>query len=320
MLTFSRGQRGEPRPVELAGLVAESSRLLRSILPSSIELTTQLDPALPRALIDPVHLEQVLLNLCINARDAMEGSGSLRVELGCSDIRSEVCASCRQPVEGHYLALAVADSGPGIDAPTLDRMFEPFFTTKEVGKGSGMGLATVHGIVHEYGGHVCVETRPGSGATFRVLLRPLPDAADEAAAAGEAQACSPPTPERLQGKVLVVDDDPIVADLLEEMLAGWGLETTVMRDPLEAHDWLLQDPFRVDLVLTDYTMPRMTGIELARHLTVARADLPVLLYSGFGSDIDPHEAARCGVSALIAKPLEPRRLFEILREHLPDPV
>ena len=318
MLTFSRGQRGEPRPVPVAELVVESSKLLRSTLPSSIELSTQLDDGLPRTLIDPVQFEQVLLNLCINARDAMEGTGTIRVTLGRIDVAGEICASCRQRIDGMYLALAVADSGPGIAADIIDRMFEPFFTTKEVGKGSGMGLATVHGIVHEYGGHVCVETRPGAGATFRVLLQAFGEGAQVAAGPAEGAAAVDSRLRRLRGRVLVVDDDDMVANLLEEMLAGWGMETTVIRNPLEAYDWFMQDPARVDLVLTDYTMPRMTGIDLAQRLTQERADLPVLLYSGYGTDIDPEQAARSGVCALIAKPVEPHKLFEILREHLPD--
>jgi CheY-like chemotaxis protein len=317
MLTFSRGQRGEPRPVSVAELVAESSKLLRSTLPSSIELATQLGHGLPRTMIDPVHFEQVLLNLCINARDAMENTGTIRVTLGWTDLHGEACASCRQRIDGMYLALAVADSGPGIAPEIIDRMFEPFFTTKEVGKGSGMGLATVHGIVHEYGGHVCVETRPGAGATFRVLLQSLGEGTPCADGPGEGTAAADAEPGRLQGRVLVVDDDDMVASLLEEMLAGWGLETTVIRNPLEAYDWFVRDTARIDLVLTDYTMPRMTGIELAQRLTLARADLPVLLYSGYGTDIDPEQAARSGVCASIAKPVEPRQLFEVLREHLP---
>jgi PAS domain S-box-containing protein len=317
MLTFSRGQRGEPRPVALAERVAESSKLLRSTLPSSIELSTQLGQALPRTMIDPVHLEQVLLNLCINARDAMDGVGTIRVTLDWHDALDDVCASCRQRIDGTYLALAVADSGPGIAPDIIDRMFEPFFSTKEVGKGSGMGLATVHGIVHEYGGHVCVQTRPGAGAAFRVLLQPLGESVPGAAGAGEGPSEADGTPGRLQGRVLVVDDDDMVASLLEEMLAGWGLETAVIRNPLEAYDWFMRDPSRVDLVLTDYTMPRMTGIDLAQRLTLARPDLPVLLYSGYGTDIDPEHASRAGVCAVIAKPVEPHRLFEIVREHLP---
>ncbi len=317
MLTFSRGQRGEPRAVSLAALVAESSKLLRSTLPTSLELVTELTPGLARTMLDPVHLEQVLLNLCINARDAMEGSGTIRLTLDEAVVAGAVCASCRARIDGSFLALAVSDSGPGIDAAVMDRMFEPFFTTKEVGKGSGMGLATVHGIVHEYGGHICVQTRPGAGSTFRILLQPLSERDRAAAGAAETTPASHPGARRLRGRVLVVDDDDMVAELLQEMLAGWGLETHVSRNPMDAHGWFLQDPARVDLVLSDYTMPKMTGVELAHRLTLVRPDLPVLLYSGYGSDIDPEQAAKSGVCALIAKPVEPGTLFAILREHLP---
>jgi PAS domain S-box-containing protein len=319
MLTFSRGQRGEPRAVCLAELLTESSKLLRSTLPSSIELCVQVTPATARTMLDPVHLEQILLNLCINARDAMSGRGTIRVTLDALDVAGDVCASCHSRIDGSFMTLAVADSGPGIETQVMERMFEPFFTTKDIGKGSGMGLATVHGIVHEYGGHICVASRPGAGATFRVLLQPL---CDEPAAGGDPSSAANAKeagPRRLHGRVLVVDDDDMVASLLQEMLADWGLETSVLRNPLDAHGWFMQDPARVDLVLSDYTMPKMTGIELAQRLTFVRPDLPVLLYSGYGTDIDPDHAARSGVCALIAKPVDPGTLFEILREHLPAP-
>jgi CheY-like chemotaxis protein len=217
------------------------------------------------------------------------------------------------------LELGVADTGPGIAPDVLERMFEPFFTTKEVGKGSGMGLATVHGIVHEYGGHITVDTAPGHGSTFRLLFPPLSDTHSAASEAPTERDAPLPGRLTLRGRVLVVDDEEMVAELMHEMLAGWGLQTTVMRNPVEAEAWFMQDPQRVDLVLSDFTMPKITGLELAQRLTLVRPDLPVLLYSGFGTDIDPADAARSGVSALIAKPVEPRVLFEILREHLPEP-
>ena len=169
MLTFSRAQKGKPRAVDLAALVEDAVRLLGSSLPSSVELRTALEPGLPAVMIDPVQVEQILLNLCINARDAMDGAGTIRVGVRMAT-EGGACASCHQAAEGRYVELSVADDGPGIPAKVLERMFEPFFSTKEVGRGSGMGLATVHGIVHEHGGHVVVDTAPGAGAAFRVLL------------------------------------------------------------------------------------------------------------------------------------------------------
>ncbi len=152
MLTFSRGRRGEPRPLQLPPLVKESVKLLCSTLPSSIEISTELDAALPPVLLDPVHMDQVLLNLCINARDAVGGTGTIRVSARRAQAVDLVCASCRKPVRAaEMVEIAVSDSGCGIAPDVIDRIFEPFFSTKQVGKGSGMGLATVHGIVHEHG-------------------------------------------------------------------------------------------------------------------------------------------------------------------------
>jgi PAS domain S-box-containing protein len=178
MLTFSRGQRGEPRPLQLAPLIKETVKLLGATLPSSIEFATRLENDAPQALLDPVQVEQVLMNLCINARDALQGSGRIEVRLSAATHDGQACASCRQAVTGRYLELCVSDSGPGITPAVLERMFEPFFSTKEVGKGSGMGLATVHGIVHEHGGHVLIDSAPGQGARFRVLFPPLAGAVE----------------------------------------------------------------------------------------------------------------------------------------------
>ena len=317
MLTFSRGQRGEPRPVSLAAALAESTTLLRSTLPSSIELVSELRRQVPRILLDPVHLEQVMLNLCINARDAMQNSGTIRITLDVISGAQFLCASCRQRVCGDFVVLALSDSGPGIEPQVMERMFEPFFTTKDVGKGSGMGLATVHGIVHEYAGHLGVETAAGRGTTFRVFFPPLPEHI-QASSAVPALVQPATHGARLSGHVLVVEDEMMVSELLHEMLAGWGLDATVFRNPVEAEAWFMHNPQRVDLVLTDYTMPKITGLELAQRLTLVRPDVPVLLYSGYGIDIDAAQANRSGVIALIAKPVEPSTLFEILREHLPQ--
>ncbi len=203
MLTFSRGQRGRPRPLPLAAAVEQSISMLRGTLPSTLELRATLDPA-PVALHDPVHIGQVVMNLLINARDAVAGVGRVEVALRPTRISSKaVCASCRKRFRGDFVELAVSDTGPGIAAPLVERIFEPFFTTKEVGRGSGMGLAMVHGIVHEHHGHLLVETAPGRGSCFRVLLPAL-----DAAAAEEQQAAKrAATPRRapLAGRVLVVD-------------------------------------------------------------------------------------------------------------------
>ena len=315
MLTFSRGQRGEPRPLALAPVVRESLTLLRSTLPATIDVERDLDPDVPAVLADPVQLEQVLLNLCINARDAVAGAGTIRVSVRRVRERGTQCASCRQAVDGSYAELAVRDTGGGIAPEVVDRMFEPFFTTKDVGKGSGMGLATVHGIVHEHHGHVVVETAPGEGACFRVLLPML--AGDAAVGVEDGTTAARGAASGLAGRVLVVDDEPMIADYLRELLTSWGLDVIVKLHPHDAVAWFLEDPQRVDAVVTDQAMPRQSGLELARALTMQRPELPVLLHTGFAEDLAADDLARCGVVAVVRKPVEHAELRAALARHLP---
>jgi two-component system cell cycle sensor histidine kinase/response regulator CckA len=315
MLTFSRGQRGEPRALQLAPIVKESVKLMRSTLPSSIEFDTDLDTTSPSVLLDPVQLEQVLMNLCINARDAMDGAGQLRVTLGKTSYRDAVCTSCRQPVRGTFVELAVSDSGSGIAPEVVDRMFEPFFTTKETGKGSGMGLSTVHGIVHEHGGHIVAESQPGAGATFRVLLRPMSGAAGEAGIA-EAEPAGTTDVRRLTGRVLVVDDEPAVGEFMAELLGSWGLDVTVKNNGVEAEAFVAADSGKIDLVVTDQTMPKMTGIELAQRLTARHHGLPVILYTGYAERLTEAQTRRAGIHALVTKPIDTGAFFRLVQETL----
>ena len=315
MLTFSRGQRGEPRALQLAPLVKESVKLMRSTLPSSIEFDTEFDAALPSVLLDPVQLEQVLMNLCINARDAMDGAGHLRVGVRKTVPRDAICTSCRQPVRGTFIELTVSDSGSGIAPEVVDRMFEPFFTTKETGKGSGMGLSTVHGIVHEHGGHIVVESKPGAGAAFRVLLRPMTDAMVETAVA-EAEPSGAADVRRLTGRVLVVDDEPAVGEFMAELLGSWGLDVTVKSNGVEAEAFVAADSGKFDLVVTDQTMPKMTGIELAQRLTAQNHGLPVILYTGYAERLTEAQTRRAGIHALVTKPIDTGAFFRLVQEAL----
>jgi PAS domain S-box-containing protein len=316
MLTFSRGRRGEPRPVALAPLVREATKLLRSMMPASIELASDIARAVPQVMLDPVHADQVLLNLCINARDAMDGRGTVGVRLRPIEVGAAVCASCRKRIAGRFVELSVADTGPGIAPEVLERIFEPFFTTKEVGKGSGMGLATVHGIVHEHGGHVLVETAIGRGTTFCVLLPELAPAGRWTGAAGPGSQAVAGRP-RLAGRVLVVDDEPSVGEFMRDLLESWGLEVTLAARPDEACEAFGCRPEAFDLVITDQTMPQMTGVQLARELCALRADVPVVLYTGY-ADPGIEEAARAaGIVAHLRKPVEAAALRAALEAHLP---
>ncbi|HEX9179779.1 MAG TPA: PAS domain S-box protein, partial [Burkholderiales bacterium] len=314
MLTFSRGRRGEPRPISLPPLVNESVKLLRSSLPATLEIQTALLEDVPAVMLDPVQLEQILLNLCINARDAMAGIGKVQIAIRHIPQADLECTACRQPARGDCVELVVEDSGPGIPAEIRDRIFEPFFSTKEVGKGSGMGLSTVHGILHEHGGHVVVETAAGGGARFRVLFPALGPGHEAVTAAGRAA----PGPARatIAGRVLVVEDEEMVGEFMRDLLEGRGLAVTVLRDPAEALDTIRHRPDAFDLIITDQTMPRLTGLELAREISGLRTGLPIILYTGYGEGIEEARLAESGVCALARKPVDPQALLDLISAQL----
>jgi CheY-like chemotaxis protein len=210
----------------------------------------------------------------------------------------------------------VRDNGPGIAPEIVERMFEPFFSTKEVGKGSGMGLSTVHGIVHEHGGHILVETRPGAGATFRVLFQPMSQAEGKSGTEATESSTSAAEVRQLNGRVLVVDDEPAVGEFMGELLESWGLEVTVKPNGAEAEAMFAQDPLRFDLVVTDQTMPKMTGIELTQRLLARRPGLPVILYTGYTERLTEEQTRRAGIRALVTKPVDIAAFFGLVRDIL----
>ena len=314
MLTFSRGQRGELRALPLAAAVEQSIAMLRGTLPSTLELDTALAPA-PAAMHDPVHIGQVVMNLLINARDATSGVGRVEVALRSTLLSAKaVCASCRKRFRGEFVELSVRDSGPGIAPAVVERIFEPFFTTKEVGRGSGMGLAMVHGIVHEHHGHIVVESAPSLGSCFRVLLPALASAPGEEARFSEKRRSNRRQP--LKGRVLVVDDEAPVAEFMRELLESWGMSARTATDPLAVPEHVARDPRAYDLVILDQTMPGMTGLGLARELLALRPGLPILLYTGHSDRLSPPDLQAAGIRGLLHKPVEPDSLYGLLKAHL----
>jgi CheY-like chemotaxis protein len=284
------------------------------VLPASVSVDVESpgDEAGLFVTADPVQLEQVMFNLCINARDAIEGQGRIGVRLQRAE-GGWHCASCRALVEpGHWVALSVADSGSGVAPEALERLFEPFFSTKAVGHGSGMGLAMVHGIVHDHGGHIDVQTEVGAGTVFRVFL-PATDVA--ATRPGQAPPTSPRpmAVPRLSGRVMLVEDDPMVGDFMTELIGGWGLDALLMRDPVAAAAWLADTTRPLDLLITDQTMPGLTGVELAQRACAARPGLPVLLYTGDADIADADGLPGSGVRAVVRKPIDADALRALLQ-------
>ncbi|HZN48075.1 MAG TPA: PAS domain S-box protein [Ramlibacter sp.] len=315
LLAFSRPRRGERRLLTPAQLTTELVQLLRPNLPSSIAIDcgegSDDAAAVPPVLADPVQFEQVLLNLSLNARDAVGEHGTIRLRYGHAALSGH-CASCSTRLDGgRWVFFEVADDGRGMTQDVVDRMFEPFFTTKEVGRGTGMGLAMVHGIVHDHDGHIQVSTAPGQGSSFRVLL----PAAEEnpvrgSSRAGGASAATVATP--LRGRVLLVEDEPAVGCFMEDLMRAWGLDVVLERDPLAAARRLAEPQEAFALLLTDQTMPGMTGLALARHARTQRPQLPVLLYTGNTLDISPEELSGSGVTTLLRKPIDTAQLRPLL--------
>jgi PAS domain S-box-containing protein len=318
MLTFSRGHRGAAKPLSLEPLITETIQLMRSTLPSSLELITELDEQAPTCITDPMQLEQVVMNLIINARDAVGRHGRVAIKLRRHEDAAAVCASCRHQVSGQFVEIAVEDNGSGIAEDIQERIFEPFYSSKEVGKGSGMGLAMAHGIIHEYGGHILLDSKPGSGSVFRVLL-PVSCAADSGSAASDVDAAAPAPAPLLQGHVAVVDDEPAVAQFMRDRLQSWGLSVTVFNDPEIALRDLCKEDVMLDLAILDYTMPRLSGLDVAQRLLVTHPQLPIVLYTGYAEDLTEQQTRAAGARALLRKPLDMNELHDTLHALLHAP-
>jgi CheY-like chemotaxis protein len=279
------------------------------MLPPTVALVVDVANPTPGVRVDPLQIEQVLLNLCINARDAIEGEGTVRVTTQPLRAKGLVCAGCRASVDGDFVELSVEDTGHGMAPAVTERIFEPFFSTKETGKGTGMGLAMVHGIVHEHGGHVVVESAPAQGSRFRVLL-PALSSINEAArdARGDAASRARPAQASLSGSVLIVDDETAVGEFMRELLETWGLRATFVPHAQAALEFLSAPAARFDVVITDQAMRRMTGLQLAHALRAARIDVPVIIYTGYCEGLAQSELQAAGVRSVLCKPVNPAAL------------
>lgn len=308
MLAFSRSSvSNNAKSLALGPLVKEAVKLLHSTLPSSISLHTEIDTNVSNVKIDPVHLHQLVMNLCINARDALEGEGQIDVLVSqVSGVDAE-CDSCHEHVKGDFVELAVRDTGSGLDAGVMERIFDPFFTTKEIGKGTGMGLSIVHGIVHEHAGHILIESATGGGSVFRLLFPAVTEQV-EVADIDETE-LSRDLHEANEEQLLVVDDDESVAMFLTELLRLAGYKVTIMTNSEQALSLFAKNPQFFDLVITDQTMPGITGVELTRKMLQLRSDIPIILCTGYSEKIDDQTAEKMGIKRYLQKPLKAKVLL-----------
>ncbi len=309
LLAFGRRTMLRPEVVDLSGVVSDVLPMLRRLLPEHIDVVTTLDDDLPAVRADPGQLQQVVLNLAINGRDAMPGGGSLRIATDARVVGAAEAARTLGLVEGRYVQLTIEDEGIGMDAATRDRIFEPFFTTKAAGRGTGLGLATVYGIVKQSGGYISLDSAPDRGSTFRVLLPATADAVQHQA--GPFVGRPPSGRER----IVLCEDEPAVRDLVAAVLRRSGYDVAVATTPTEALLLVGDRSSPADLLLTDVVMPGMSGPDVARRAKVLRPGLRVVLMSGYAPDNLDHEALG-RPAAFLAKPFTPAALARTIRDVL----
>jgi PAS domain S-box-containing protein len=307
LLAFSRSQPGIPGeipPLPCTQPVKEAVKLLATTIPGGIRLDLRIADV-PCCRIDPVELYQLVTNLVLNARDAIGDHGCIAIGLAMVTIDNGFCAGCRENFSGEFISLTVGDSGPGIGPELRARIFEPFFSTKAYGKGSGLGLSVVRSIAHHAGGHVTLESAPGQGAVFQVLLPPVEEAAPrEEAVPPFASILATESREHSTYRILVVDDDDSVRYYLVELLTGQGYTVIDHRDAISALNDFRAHPDTFNLLVSDQDLPGLYGLELVRAVLTERPALPVILVTGNPDFVEPEELRRLGIRRLFGKPFD----------------
>jgi signal transduction histidine kinase/CheY-like chemotaxis protein len=306
ILSFSRKTTQELQLCHLGPIVQESLTLMRALIPTTIDMRLDLTATADVVLADPAEIQQVVINLVMNAAQAMESAGGV-LEVSLIDVAlDEIAAQHHELKTGSYVRLTVRDTGGGIAPAIMGRIFDPYFTTKEVGKGTGLGLAVVHGIVTHHGGAISVQSVLGQGASFQVYL-PVREA--------EPLLASPPTVSLSAGqeRILFIDDEPALVSMGKALLEHLGYAVVTETSSSEALVLFTRKPDRFDLVITDMTMPGMTGERLAKELRRIRPDIPIILCSGFSHYLNEEEAKAIGICAFLMKPFVLRELAETVQ-------
>jgi PAS domain S-box-containing protein len=314
LLAFSRRQVLAPQVLDLNNVLCDMEKMIHRLIGEDIRLTTILAPDLGSVKADPGQIEQVLLNLCVNARDAMLQGGQLAIESANITLDANYARTHPEVQPGPYVMLAVTDTGCGMDATTLARIFEPFFTTKGVGKGTGLGLATVYGIVKQSGGSIFVYSELGRGTSFKIFLPRVADA--PAASTTSSRAAAPVAPSGRQETLLVVEDDPAVRALTRTVLKSSAYDVFEASDPEDALRWVEEHNQPIHLLVTDVVMPGMSGRVLAERLTALRPSLKVLYVSGYTDDAVVRHGLLEAEVAFLQKPFSPDALTRKVREVL----
>jgi PAS domain S-box-containing protein len=310
ILAFSRHGKQEKILISLKPITKESLEFLRASLPSLIELRHYLEPDAGTVMADPTQMQQVLMNLCVNAAHAMEKDGGvLQIKLTNTTLTEEDTRLDPEVEPGDFVKLTVSDTGHGMEPSVLQRIFDPYFTTKEPGKGTGLGLAVVHGIVKSHGGMIKVDSKVGKGTTFAIFLP---------RAMGFEKVKDTPLQPLAMGteKILFVDDESALADLGQQLLGELGYQVETRTSPIEALEAFRANPHKFDLVVTDLTMPQMSGLNLARKIMEIRPGMLIILCTGFSEQANEHAAAALGIRAFLLKPLVMRDMAAAVRKVL----
>jgi signal transduction histidine kinase/ActR/RegA family two-component response regulator len=314
ILTFSRQSKTVRKPIKPGNIIKESLSLLGSILPSTIEIRQDIRATSTCLLADAAQIRQIVMNFGTNAAHAMRAQGGvLKVKLEEISLDAGACKKYDDIKPGSYLELMVSDTGHGMPPEVIERIFEPYFTTKKIGEGSGMGLAVTHGIVKSYGGDISVHSEIGKGTTFRVLLPCMRDT-DTQKIEAESQ-----LKEEIPGgteSILLVDDEPEIAEAAAKILEKLGYHVVGKSSSTEALSLFKKAPLQFDIIISDLTMPHMTGLQLTREIKRIRIDIPIIILSGYNLDMTKEQITGFGVSDFISKPINMKKLARIVRRVL----
>ena len=310
ILAFSRQVEDQKIPIQPAGIVKEAITLLRSSLPTTITIQQNIDPEAGMVLGDPTQVHQIVMNLTTNAFHAMEvKGGTLTISVEKKILSQDDLATEPDLQPGAFVQLSVRDTGEGILPEIRERIFDPFFTTKEVGKGTGLGLSMVYSIVKSCNGSIACDSRVGEGTEFRILLPVLE---------GQSLHKSESTDVTPHGKehILFIDDEEMLAELGLAILTRLGYHVTIRRNSLDALETFQNQPDAFNLIITDQTMPGMTGVDLARRILQIRPQMPIILCTGYSSLISEDKAKAAGIKGFAYKPLEKKEIGALIRKVL----